>query len=221
MLLDPIVAAINGLPLDAHERRAAAQLLRVQAAGERIARDGARAQAGIAPDRVSRRFLLRQSRQEGFHAVLFDRLARTLDSEDNVVREADIPASLVRIRTALAEAIAGRNYTDAIVIQHVALEGLGHAVLERLDEELPAFGEHFGRLRRLILAQEDAHYAFGARMLVSQRHDGHVIRLTRRMLDEAESLLIAIAPQFHALGGDVADVMEPLRRRALASAGVT
>lgn len=220
MQLDPIVAAVDRLPLDAHERRAAAQLLRIQAAGERCADAGARAQARIAARRSDRRFLLRQARQESFHAVLFERVAQALDSNPDSASDETALASLERIRAALVDAAAKRRYTDAVVIQHVALEGLGHAVLELLDVELPAFGRRFGHVRRLILAQEDEHYAFGARVLAECAHDRETLPLVRRMLGEAEALLVAIAPQFSVLGGNVGEVIEPLRRGALASAGV-
>lgn len=219
MQLDQIVAAVGHLQLDAQERRAAAQLLRIQTVGERMANEGARGQARLAPDRSARRFLLRQARQERFHAALFERVAQALDQDGERKHDERALARLGRIRASLVEAMSKRRYADAVIIQHVALEGLGHAVLELLDAELPEFGRRFGRVRRLLLVQEDAHYAFGARVLASRENDRRTTRLVYRMLDEAESLLVTIAPQFRALGGDVGDVIEPLRSGALASTG--
>ena len=233
MLPDPILATLRRLSLDSHQRLAAARLLRVQAWGERIAMEGARAQAAIAPTREARRFLLRQSRQEAFHARLFARLSQALAksvgsqrvshrvshraSEFDDPLDDEIPAPLARVRDVLFNAIARRDYTEAVVIQHVALEGLGIAVLKLLDDELASFGNRFGRFRRLVLAQEDAHFAFGAQILVSHGPDNRLARLTRQMLDEAECLLVSMAPQFQILGGEVDDVIGPLRAGALVS----
>jgi len=223
MLPDPILTTVRKLSLDSRRRRAAVSLLRIQAWGERIAMDGARAQAAIAPTRGAQRFLLRQSRQEAFHAWLFERALQGLSDgvvSDRVsVSDSDFPAPMLRVRDLLFDAISRRAYTDAVVIQHVALEGLGIAVLRRLDEELVSFGRHFGRLRRLVLAQEDAHFAFGAQIIAKHGDDERLVRLMRRMLDEAECLLISMAPQFRELGGDVGDVIGPLRAGAPATIG--
>jgi hypothetical protein len=220
MQLDPIAAAVGRLKLEAPERRAAAQLFRIQAAGERLAGEGARGQARLAPRRSARRFLLRQARQERFHAALFERVAHFLDHKDGCERDGRALERLERIRALLADSLTNGRYADAVIIQHVALEGLGHAVLELLDAELPSSGRRFGRLRRMVLAQEDAHCAFGASVLSSKAHDPRAMGLVRCMLDEAEALLDTIAPQFRALGGDIGDVIEPLRRGMLASTGV-
>jgi len=223
MLLDPILAAVHRLSLDSHQRRAAASLLRIQTCGERIAMEGARAQAAIAPTREARRFLLRQSRQEAFHARLFGRVAQTLadsvEGDEIPSPNDDIPAPLLRVRDSLHDAISRQAYTEAIVIQHVALEGLGIAVLERLDDELPAICRHFAGFRQLVLAQEAAHFAFGAQILDSHGPDRRLARLVRHMLDEAESLLHSMAPQFRVLGGDVGDMIAPLRTGMLVSTG--
>jgi len=228
MLLDPILAVVRKLPLDNHQRSAAASLFHVQACGERIAMEGARAQATIAPTRKARRFLLRQSRQEAFHARLFARMSRAMaasvDTGENYAStdepEREIPQSLQRVHDLLLDAVSRGAYAEAVVIQHIALEGLGIVVLELLDDELAAVGQRFSRFRCLVLAQEAAHFAFGAQVLDDHRHEAGQIPLVRRMLDEAERLLIHVAPQFRLLGGDVGDVIGQLRARTFAATGV-
>lgn len=217
MFPDLISAEIRRLPLNARERQAAAELLRLQAAGERVAMAGARGQARIAPTRTARRFLIRQSRQEAFHARLFTHAACLLD--DSAPEPDDIPLPLMRVRKSLADAIVRSAYVEAVLIQHIALEGLGNAVLQRLDEELPVLGSGFDRLRRIILEQEGEHCRFGARVLAQHADVPQLAGVGQRMLDEAEALLILIAPQFRTLGGDVGDIIEPMRAGAFAAVG--
>lgn len=216
MLRELISGVVAELPLDRHERRAAAQLMCIQAAGERLAQKGALAQAGMAPSCEASRFLLRQSRQEAFHAHLFAAAAWALDDRVNVSAADE---ALARIGHALNDALERADWRHAVVIQHVALEGLGHAVLEHFDAELPESGGRMARLRRMILAQEEAHFAFGSRVLACRAYDQCMVRIARQMLDEAERLLAAIGPDFRVLGGDVADVIDPLRASVLASIG--
>lgn len=213
---DPVSTGIHTLPLDAAERRAAARLLRIQAFGERIAMQGARGQARIAPTRDARRFLRRQSRQEAFHAWLFERAAKALWPEAEGPVVAEIPPALLRVRSRLFDAIARRSFAEAVVIQHVALEALGHAVLDRLDSELALMSNVFGRLRRIVMAQENAHCAFGERWLAAVRHEDGMRDLERAMMSEADEVLRSIAPLLGMIGGDSAELADALRHRASA-----
>ena len=197
---------VCGLPLADPERRAAAQLLRIQSFGERIAMAGARGQAQLAPTRAARRFLRRQARQEAFHAWLFERAARALWPDRDRAIVVEIPPALLRVRHRLLDAIGRGSFADAVVIQHVALETLGHAVLDCLDRELASMGNPFGRLRRVVLAQEDAHCEFGERWVAALREDASVRRLEAEMVAEVDDVLRSIAPLLATLGCEPAQL---------------
>lgn len=47
----------------------------------------------------------------------------------------------------------------------MVLEGLGEAVLTRIEQGLVKRAAPFGRLRRILLQQEEAHHGFGRRQL--------------------------------------------------------
>ena len=182
--------------------------------GERIAMAGAHAEAGIAACPDERRFLRRQSRQERLHAVLFQSAAWALMPDSGRLRSQVMPPALMRVRARLREAIARGAYREAIIIQHVALEGLGHVVLEILSAELVDLGGGFDSARRLILAHEDTHYAFGVRLLAAHADDANLRQLADAMRDEAECLLQSLAAQFHILGGDITTAIELLHQQA-------
>jgi hypothetical protein len=214
---------VFGLPLTDLERRTAARLLRIQSFGERIAMAGARGQAQLAPTRDARRFLRRQARQEAFHAWLFERAARALWPDKDRAIVVEIPPALLRVRHRLLDAIGRRSFADAAVIQHVALETLGHAVLDCLDRELALMSNPFGRLRRVVLAQEDAHCEFGERWVVALRQDASVRRLEEEMIAEVDDVLRSIAPLLAMLGCEPAQLVgemhqpAPARKAAVSS----
>ena len=139
------------LRLDSEERRALYRLLVVMAQGERVAMDGANRQAEIAPTRSARRFLRRQARHEGFHAWVFDQ-ARLRLSPDSI-RSSDIPKELWDWQQQIRNAVLRGDFAQAVLLQQVFLEGLGHVFLKRIDLQLAWRGNHLARLRRLILSQ--------------------------------------------------------------------
>lgn len=204
---------IRGLPLTDPQRRAAARLLRIQSFGERIAMEGARGQAPLAPTRAARRFLRRQARQEAFHSWLFERAARALWPDNDRAIVVEIPPALLRVRHRLLDAIGRWSFTDAVVIQHVALETLGHAVLDCLDRELELMSNPFGRLRRVVLAQEDAHCEFGERWVAALRQDASVRRLEEEMIAEVDDVLRSIAPLLAMLGCEPAQLAGEMQQR--------
>lgn len=153
------------LPVD---RRAALGLfLRHLAAGERVARDAARGQAGIAPAGRDRRFLRAQVRQEALHAALFDGCARSLGAtpfEPDPQPYRDYSASI-------AVLVAGRRYDESVVATQLVLEALGDAMLARLDAGLARHGDRLRELRRTIRRQETAHHRHGLALIAAWDDD--------------------------------------------------
>lgn len=145
------------------ERVPIARLLTFLEQGERLAHDAARAQAGLAPDEKTRRFLLSQARQEAVHAVVF-RGAITWLAPRHLGASPLLPP-LERYRALLDQAIRRRDFVESLLAEQIILEGLGEAILSRIEDGLAKRGAAWGRLRRILLHQEEAHHAFGCRAL--------------------------------------------------------
>jgi hypothetical protein len=97
-----------------------------------------------------------------------------------------------------------------LVGQQLVLEALGGVVLARLDRGIGARGLGFERLRRLLIAQERSHHAFGLRRLENILGSGvcdaaHLTRLTAPYLEAALGVLDAVAPLLEGLGEDPAE----------------
>ena len=75
-----------------------------------------------------------------------------------------LPA-LEEYRRLLGDALARHNLLETFLAEQVILEGLGEAILTRIEEGLIKRATPFGRLRRVLLQQEEAHHGFGRRML--------------------------------------------------------
>lgn len=146
-----------------HERVPIARLLQFLTHGERLAHECAQAQAALATDERSRRFLLGQARQERLHAVIFQGAIAWLAPRRLGACALLLP--LERYRARLETAIRERNFIETVLAEQIILEGLGEAILQRIEDGLAKRRAGFGRLRRVLLHQEEAHHAFGCRVL--------------------------------------------------------
>ncbi|MEW6542231.1 MAG: hypothetical protein AB1411_01325, partial [Nitrospirota bacterium] len=145
------------------ERAPIARLLRFLEQGERLAHDCASAQAALAPEPRMARFLLSQARQEAFHAVAFQGAIAWLAPRH--LGACPLLPPLGRYRTLLDEAIRRNDFVETVLAEQIILEGLGEAILKRIEAGLAKRGAPFGRLRRILIHQEEAHHAFGRRCL--------------------------------------------------------
>lgn len=78
------------------------------------------------------------------------------------------PASLAPLEqydALLEDALRRRELAETVLAQQVLFEGLGEAILSRLNTGMSNRGVGFSRLRRLLLHQECAHHDFGLRQL--------------------------------------------------------
>ena len=146
-----------------NERVPIARLLRFLEHGERLAHDCAQAQAALAPEPRMRRFLQRQARQEAYHAVVFQGAIAWLTPRH--LGTCPLLPPLERYRALLEAAIRERNFAETLMAEQIILEGLGEAILTRIEYGLAKRKAAFGRLRRILLNQEEAHHAFGRRAL--------------------------------------------------------
>ncbi|HJU04872.1 MAG TPA: ferritin-like domain-containing protein [Nitrospiraceae bacterium] len=149
--------------IKADERVPIARLLQFLEHGERLAHDCAKDQARLAPEAGVRRFLLAQARQEYAHAVIFQGAIAWLAPRH--VGACPLLPPLERYRSLLEEALRKGRLGETFMAEQIILEGLGEAILSRIEEGLTKRQAPFARLRRILLHQEEAHHDFGRRML--------------------------------------------------------
>jgi hypothetical protein len=73
--------------------------------------------------------------------------------------------SLQRYRALIEDAISRHDMAETLLAEQIILEGLGEAILKRIEAGLIKRNAPFGRLRRILLHQEEAHHDFGCRAL--------------------------------------------------------
>ena len=160
------------------ERVPIARLLRFLEHGERMAHDCAKAQAALAEDSGTRRFLLSQAKQEAMHARVFQGAIAWLAPKH--LRDGPFLPALEEYRQILDDALARRDLVETFLAEQVILEGLGEAILNRIEKGLAKRAAPLGRLRRILLQQEEAHHGFGRRQLEWAIERGATDRATLR-----------------------------------------
>jgi len=145
------------------ERVPIARLLTFLEYGEHLAQDCARAQATLAPEKGMQRFLTSQARQEAAHAWVFQGAIAWLAPKH--LGDSPFLPALEQYRALLEDALQRRDFSETLLAEQVILEGLGEAILARIEEGLAKRSAPFGRLRLVLLHQEEAHHDFGRRML--------------------------------------------------------
>lgn len=152
-----------GMFIHPDQRAPIARLLQFLRDGEYLASDCARAQAQLAPDSGMRRFLRSQARQESYHAIVFQANIAWLAPRH--LGACPLLPPLARYRTLIEDAIRRGDFAETLMGEQIILEGLGEAILERIEEGLAKRNAPFERLRRMLLQQEEAHHGFGCRTL--------------------------------------------------------
>ncbi|HSE59016.1 MAG TPA: hypothetical protein VLA99_09975 [Nitrospiraceae bacterium] len=152
------------------EREPVAQLLGFLEYGERLAQDCAAAQAAFVADPGHCRFLLNQAKQESLHATVFRGVIAWLAPRR--LGATPLLPPLERYRALVEDAVKRRDLHESLMAEQLILEGLGEAILNRIEAGLVKRGAPFGRLRRILLLQEEAHHGFGRRLLDRARGDG-------------------------------------------------
>jgi hypothetical protein len=187
------------------EKTPIARLLTFLEYGERMANECAKAQAALAPDVGSRRFLLSQARQEAAHAVVFQGAIAWLAPRH--LGDAPFLPALEEYREILNDALARQDLLETFLAEQVILEGLGEAILTRIEEGLAKRAAPFGRLRRILLQQEEAHHGFGRRMLeramAEGRTDAETLRLRAQdYLALTDQIVLTLSDLFESIAED-------------------
>lgn len=182
-----------------------ARLLTFLERGERMANACAKAQAALAPDASSRRFLLSQARQEAAHALVFQGAIVWLAPKH--LGAAPFLPALEEYRQCLDDALARQDLLETVLAEQVILEGLGEAILTRIEEGLVKRAAPFGRLRRVLLQQEEAHHGFGRRMLEQAMTEGRIDGETLRhraqdYLALTDQMVLTLSDLFESIAED-------------------
>ena len=191
-----------------------ARLLTFLEYGERMAQDCATKQSEAVGDVRAARFLKTQARQEGLHACLFQGAIAWLAPRH--VGDAPFLPALDAYRRKLDEAFARRDLYETFLAEQIILEGLGEAILTRIEAGLAKRGAPFGRLRRVLLQQEEAHHAFGERMIAraasaGEADLGDLSRKAEDYLALTESMVLSLADLFETIDEDAAAWVEDVR----------
>lgn len=187
------------------EREPVAQLLGFLEYGERIAQACATAQAALVTDPDHRRFLLGQARQEAVHATVLRGAIAWLAPRR--LGATPLLSPLESYRELLEDAINRRDLHETLMAEQLILEGLGEAILSRIEAGLVKRGAPFGRLRRILLHQEEAHHAFGRRLLDRARAEGtfqpdRFCGRGEEYLGLAHDMVLTLASIFSTIDGD-------------------
>ena len=192
-----------------------ARLLTFLEHGERLANECATAQAALALDAGSRRFFISQARQEAVHAVVFQGAIAWLAPRH--LGAAPFLPALEEYRRLLGEALARQDLFETVLAEQVILEGLGQAILTRIEEGLVKRAAPFGRLRRVLLQQEAAHHGFGRRMLEQAMADGQVDVETlygraKDYLSLTDQMVLTLSDLFESIAEDPKAWAQDVRR---------
>ena len=187
------------------ERVPIARLLAFLEYGERMANSCAQSQAALAPDSKTRRFLMTQARQEAMHAMVFRGAIGWLTPRH--LGAAPFLPDLEEYRRLITDALERGDWLESILAEQVILEGLGEAILTRIEGGLEKRQVPFRRLRRILLHQEEAHHDFGRRVLERAMEDGHrdveVLRLrTQDYLALIDSMVLTLGDLFETIEED-------------------
>lgn len=187
------------------EQAPIARLLRFLEQGERLAHDCARAQAALAPGPRDARFLLSQARQEAGHALIFRGAIAWLAPRR--LGACPLLPPMERYRRLIEEALARRDLVETLLAEQIILEGLGEAILARIEAGLAKRGAPFARLRLVLLRQEESHHGFGRRCLDRALAAGEtstdVLRSrSREYLALADAMVRTLGELFDAIDED-------------------
>lgn len=196
-----------------------ARLLMFLEHGERLAHTCAKTQAALVDEPGQRRFLLSQARQEAMHAMVFKGAIAWL--APRYLGNTPVLRALEDYRRRLFDSLDRKDLIETVLAEQVILEGLGEAILTRIEAGLVKRAAPYGRLRRILLHQEESHHQFGRRMLeraigegktdaaALRRHADDYLELTERMVLALRDLFESINEDPAAWAADVRTFLPP------------
>ena len=192
-----------------------AHLLMFMVLGEQLAHDCAQAQISLAPEEGMQTFLAGQARQERYHAIAFQGAVRWLTPKPH--QPSPVSDHMKQYRQLLEAAIVRQDFAETLLAEQIILEGLGEAILKKLEAGLVKRGAPFSRLRRMLIHQEKAHHQFGFRVLskMIEREEETPDSLRQRIqkyLPLAKTLLFSTQDAFYSLNEDPQEYWDEFHR---------
>ena len=187
------------------ERVPIARLLTFLEHGERMAHECATTQAALSDDPKTQRFLLTQAKQEAMHARVFQGAIAWLAPKH--LRDAPFLPALEEYRRMLDDALARRDLTETFLAEQVVLEGLGEAILTRIEQGLAKRAAPFGSLRRILLQQEESHHGFGRHQIEQAMECGEtdvkdLRQRAQRYLALTDAMVLTLCDLFESIDED-------------------
>jgi len=184
-----------------------ARLLTFLEYGERMAQECAAKQPAAVDGARAGRFLKSQARQEAMHAYVFQGAIAWLAPRH--LGDAAFLSALEEYRKKLDEALARWDLYETFLAEQIILKGLGEAILNRIEAGLAKRDAPFGRLRRILLHQEEAHHAFGERMIglaiaAGQTDARELCRKAQDYLALTQTMVLTLAELFDTIDEDSA-----------------
>jgi GNAT superfamily N-acetyltransferase len=114
---------------------------------------------------------------------------------------------LEEYRALLDETLARNDLVETLLAEQVILEGLGEAILNRIENGLARRAAPFGRLRRILLQQEEAHHGFGRRQLeraIERGETDHesLRQRAQRYLALTDAMVLTLCDLFESIDED-------------------
>ena len=192
-----------------------AQLLRFMELGEQLAHHCAQRQCALAPERGMQIFLLGQARQEGYHALAFQGAIRWLAPK--FYQSSIISNHMNQYRQLVEAAIVRQDFAETLLAEQIILEGLGEAILKKIEVGLVKRGAPFQRLRRMLIHQEEAHHQFGLRVLskmIEREEESYdtLCQRTKMYLPLAKTMLFSAQDAFFSIDEDPQEYWDEFHR---------
>jgi hypothetical protein len=197
------------------ERVPLAQLLKFLELGEQLASQCARDQTVFAPEKEMKKFLSGQARQEEFHALSFKWAIGWLAPRH--LGAAPFMKPFEEYRILLNDSIQRKDFIESLLAEQIILEGLGEMMLKKIEAGLIKRNAPFRRLRRILIHQEQAHHAFGLRILqrAIDRDETNIEQLRDRAQEYvglADGMMTSVTDLFASIDEDPKEYIEDFHR---------
>ena len=192
------------LNINRDEKTHVARLLSFLLSGERVAHCCAAKQALLCNDKAMKHFLIRQSRQERFHALTFQSAILWL-APKGVTNPAK--KQMQMYESVLDESIKNKDLLSSIIGLQVILEGMGDIVLSHLNQGINQRGLGYQKIRKTILAQEDLHHDFGLRHVATHNETAKSCKYNTKYLSLINDIFISFETLFDIFDENSSDYL--------------
>ena len=192
-----------------------ARLLRFLELGEQLAHDCAQMQCALAPERGMQTFLAGQARQERYHAFAVQGAIRWLTPKSS--QSSSISDDMKQYRQFIEAAFVRQDFAETLLAEQIILEGLGEAILKKIEAGLVKRGAPFQRLRLMLSHQEEAHHQFGLRVLskmieTTEESYDTLRQRTEKYLPLAKTMLFSAQDAFYSIDEDPQEYWDAFNR---------